>query len=299
MNQRRAFTLVELLVVIAIIGILIGMLLPAVQQVREAARRIQCANNIRQMGLAVMNYESAHRQFPPGWITADGMPISEPGWGWSAVILPFMEGQNIHRLIDFDVAIDDPMHLDAIQNVVPTFLCPSETIPKVVNLDVHIEHDHGDDGDDLVAHDVDHDHGELWASRTNYSGVFGSIEIEANPSNGNGAFFANSKVRFADIMDGTSHTFIIGERTSEFGPISWIGVVPELEEPLSRIVGAADHAPNDHEGHFEDFRSYHPGGVNVALADGSAHFISNTIDAQVFQALATIKGGEVANVSDD
>lgn len=299
MKNRNAFTLVELLVVIAIIGILIGMLLPAVQQVREAARRIQCSNNIRQMGLAVMNYESAHEQFPPGWITSDGMAISEPGWGWSALILPFMEGQNLHSLIDFDVAIDDHMHEDAIQNVVPTFLCPSETIPALVNLDVHIEHEHDDDHDDLVAHEDDHEHGELWATRTNYSGVFGSIEIEANPNDGDGAFFANSVIRFADIMDGTSHTIIIGERTSEFGPISWVGVVPELEEPLSRIVGAADHAPNDHEGHFEDFRSYHPGGINVALADGSAHFIANTIDEDIFKALATIKGGEVVNVTDD
>lgn len=297
MNKRNAFTLVELLVVIAIIGILIGLLLPAVQQVREAARRIQCSNNIRQIGLAVMNYESAHQQYPPGWITADGAPISEPGWGWSALILPFMEGQNLHNQLNFDVAIDDPMHELAIQNVVPTFLCPSETGPNVVNLDTHIEHEH--DHDDLVVHEDEHEHGELWASRSNYSGVFGSIEIEENPAGGNGAFFANSEVRFADILDGTSHTFIIGERTSELGPISWVGVVPELEEPLSRIVGAADHSPNDHDGHFEDFRSFHPGGVNVALADGSAHFISNTIDEGVFQALATIKGGEVVNVTDD
>ena len=298
MKNRNAFTLVELLVVIAIIGILIGLLLPAVQQVREAARRIQCSNNIRQIGLAVMNYESAHQQYPPGWITADGAPISEPGWGWSAVILPFMEGQNLHNQLNFDVAIDDPIHELAIQNVVPTFLCPSETGPNVVNLDTHIEHEH-DDHDDLVAHEDEHEHGELWASRSNYSGVFGSIEIEENPAGGNGAFFANSEVTFADILDGTSHTFIIGERTGELGPISWVGVVPELEEPLSRIVGAADHAPNDHEGHFEDFRSFHPGGINVALADGSAHFISNTIDEGVFKALATIKGGEVVNVTDD
>lgn len=298
MIRRDAFTLVELLVVIAIIGILIGLLLPAVQQVREAARRIQCSNNIRQVGLAVMNYEGAHEQYPPGWITTDGAPISEPGWGWSALILPFMEGQNIFNLIDINVAIDDPIHANAIQNVVPTFLCPSETGPKVVNLNVPIEHDH--DNDSLRApHEKEERPPELWASRSNYSGVFGSIEIENNPVAGNGAFFGNSKVRFADIMDGTSHTFIIGERAGKLGPISWVGVVPDLASPISRIVGSADHAPNDREGHFEDFRSYHPGGINVALADGSAHFISNTIDVTVFQALATIRGGEVANVSDD
>ena len=103
---RRGFTLVELLVVIAIIGILIGMLLPAVQMVREAARRTQCANNCRQMGLAVLNYESANMVFPPGWATGTiNDPLDEPGWGWAVPALPFMEQGNVFDQIDQTVAI--------------------------------------------------------------------------------------------------------------------------------------------------------------------------------------------------
>lgn len=293
----------ELLVVIAIIGILIGLLLPAVQQVREAARRTQCLNNVRQIGLAVMNYESALEQFPPGWITHDvTVPISESGWGWSALILPHMEGQNIHNLIDFDVAIDDPYHQNTIQNSLPVFLCPSDDAPEIVNLDTHIEEHEHDDHDHLVfvpdGDDDDHDHGVLWTGRSNYSGVFGDFEIEEDPANGNGAFFANSRIRYADFRDGTSNTIIIGERRNDFGAISWVGVVPEVDAPAARIVGAADHAPNDPDGHFEDFRSFHPQGINVVLADGSTHFVRETINEEVFQALSTLKGGEIVSIED-
>ncbi len=295
MNKRNAFTLVELLVVIAIIGVLVGMLLPAVQQIRESARRIHCSNNIRQLGLALMNYESAHRKFPAGWKTLDKTAVAEPGWGWSALVLPYMEGQNLNDQINFNVAIDDPIHEEIIQNSMPVFLCPSEIGPTIVNLDTHIEHDHEDA---FVLLESEHAHGELWVGRSNYSGVFGSTEIEANPLAGNGTFYANSDIRYADLKDGTSNTFIVGERTNELGAISWVGVVPEVDEPLSRIVGSADHSPNDPDGHFEDFRSYHPNGINVVMADGSVHFIRSSINAGVFQAMATINGDEVTSLED-
>lgn len=297
MNKRNAFTLVELLVVIAIIGILIGMLLPAVQQVREAARRAHCANNLRQVALGLMNYEGAFQKFPPGWVTNDlSMPVSEPGWGWSAVILPHMEQQNLYDHIDFNVAIDDPSHESVIESSLPIYLCPSDPAPTLVNLDTHIEHDHGASP---IMHDPpSHDHDELFAGRSNYSGCFGSIEIEDDPSAGDGTFYANSAVRYRDFKDGTSSTIIVGERTNELGTISWVGVIPELDEPLARIVGSADHSPNDHEGHFEDFRSHHPAGINVVLADGSTHFVASSISQDVFQALATIDGGEIVSIDD-
>jgi len=109
MNNRKVsgFTLVELLVVIAIIGILVGMLLPAVQQVREAARRIDCSNKSRQIGLAVINYESAHREFPPGWVVSENADDDElSGWGWASIILPFLEANNLAEQIDFDGPVD-------------------------------------------------------------------------------------------------------------------------------------------------------------------------------------------------
>ena len=296
MKSRNAFTLVELLVVIAIIGILIGMLLPAVQQVREAARRTDCGNKIRQQGLALMNYESAHKVLPPGWTTDDpNDPLAEPGWGWSAHILPFMEANNVYELIDFDVAIDDHSHEVPIQAHLEVFLCPSDDAPDLFNLDEHV--DHG--GDHFVWHDTDGDeHGELLVGRSNYSGVFGSTEIEDSPLLGNGTFYANSETELRDFRDGQSNTIIVGERSNDLGPISWVGVVGEVDEPFARIVAVTDHSPNDDHGHFEDFRSSHPQGINVVLGDGSTHFVNENISEEVFQALGTKRGGEIASLED-
>ncbi|MFK7768745.1 MAG: DUF1559 domain-containing protein [Mariniblastus sp.] len=306
LTKTHGFTLVELLVVIAIIGILIGMLLPAVQQVREAARRSTCSNNSRQLGLAVMNYESAHEEFPPGWTTNDPMdPLAEPGWGWSVYVLPFVEGGNIYDRIDLDVAIDDHDHEDIIQTTIPVFLCPSDPNRPLVNLGEHVEHgDHDDDDHDRVAFyhptdDDDHDdHEELWVSRSNYSGVFGSTEIDDSPLKGNGVFFANSAVRIGDVKDGTSNTIMIGERRTDLGAISWVGMVPEVDEPFARIVAVTDHSPNDDHAHFEDFRSHHPTGINVTLCDGSTHFVTNEISEEVFQGLGTRFGREIVSIED-
>lgn len=278
-RKTLGFTLVELLVVIAIIGILIAMLLPAVQQVREAARRTTCSNNMRQSGLALMNYESSHRRLPAGWQTSNpSIPIGDPGWGWSATILPFMEGQNIHDQIDFATPISDPLHTNIIQTSIPVFQCPSDPAPEIVDLGAP-------------------DQAEFLVGRSNYSGVFGSNEIEDGPERGNGAFFANSKLTFSDLTDGLSNTMIVGERRNDFGAVSWVGVVPEISDSALRIVGIADHNPNHPDGHFEDFRSYHPAGVNVVLGDGSVHFVANSIEEEVFQALATRDGREVASIT--
>ena len=299
MNTRKAFTLVELLVVIAIIGILIAMLLPAVQQVREAARRTNCSNNMRQLGLGIMNYESSNEHLPPGWSSGDfADPMGEPGWGWSAHILPYLEGGNLHDRINFDIAIDNPLHEHTIETVLPVYQCTSDPALLIINLDEHIEDGHdGDDDHDHFRHDPDGDHGHegaLWAGRSNYSGVFGSQDIADSPFHGDGAFYGNSKIRYAHFQDGLSNTMIVGERRNDLGTISWVGVVAEVDEPFSRIVGAADHSPNHPDGHFEDFRSYHPQGINVVLGDGSVHYVNNMIAEDTFKALATRKGGEIA-----
>jgi prepilin-type N-terminal cleavage/methylation domain-containing protein len=303
-HQNRGFTLVELLVVIAIIGILIGMLLPAVQQVREAARRIQCANNVRQVGLALMNYESAHMHLPSGWTTvSDFQPLEEPGWGWSAELLPFVEQNNIFKQIDLNVSIDAAAHHDVIQLRIPVYMCPSDPAEEVQNMDVHLEDDDHDDDDHdhMLAYihgddEDDHSHEELFASRSNYSGMFGSGSLDDFPGRGNGAFFANSELPLAEFRDGLSNTIIVAERTNEHGPISWIGMVPELEEAAARIVGAADHPLSDDHGHLEDFGSNHPGGINVVLGDGSTHFINEDISFNVYQNLATRAGGEFVTI---
>ena len=293
-NSRYAFTLVELLVVIAIIGILIGMLLPAVQQVREAARRTECLNNLRQIGLGILNYESAHQELPPGWETIDQTdPVSDNGWGWSAFILPQLEGVNLQNQLNFRLPITDPSHVDILEESLPVYACPSETGPETVDLNGDIASPNATFGAALPVSS-----NPIMVGRSNYSGMFGNVEIDDDPANGPGAFFANSNIKLGRFTDGLSNTVIVAERTLNLGAVSWVGVVPRVDGAAERIVGAADHAPNDPDGGFEDFSSYHPGGINVVLGDGSAHFVPNSVSEEVFQALSTINGGEVASIDD-
>lgn len=131
-ERQRGFTLVELLVVIAIIGILVGLLLPAVQAAREAARRMQCSNNLKQLGLAAHNYESANRQLPAGWVSST--LAGNPGWGWSAALLPYMEGATIYQQIDHRLPIADPLHAKVRMATVPNLFCPSDTGANVFEI---------------------------------------------------------------------------------------------------------------------------------------------------------------------
>src|ERR1700722_2661884 len=129
---HRGFTLIELLVVIAIIAVLIALLLPAVQAAREAARRAQCVNNLKQMGLALFNYESANGVFPPGYIDAQNNPIFTPdldlgpGWGWAAQSLPFQEQQPLYNAINFNLAITSPSNTTAVVTTLTVYQCPSD-----------------------------------------------------------------------------------------------------------------------------------------------------------------------------
>ncbi len=298
MHGNRAFTLVELLVVIAIIGILIGMLLPAVQQVREAARRTQCSNNLKQIGLGLHMYHDTRGALPAGWIATD--EDGEPGWGWGAAVLPFLERGNLYSQVDLTIPIDDELVEDIRVQVIDTYLCPSDTSDDVMDLDF-LSEDHEHDDDESLAfspspHDEDgHEHGEdILVSRGNYSGVFGSLEIEDNHRNGDGVFFENSRVEFRDVYDGLSNTMVVGERRADLGTVTWVGVSPAVEEPFARIVGSADHTPNHHDSHFEDFSSRHSGGANFVFGDGSVRLINDQIDETTYRSLSTKDGGEVA-----
>ncbi|WP_168563750.1 DUF1559 domain-containing protein [Crateriforma spongiae] len=313
-SNRNAFTLVELLLVIAVIGILIGLLLPAVQAARESARRMSCQNNLRQIGIALHNYHSAYRRLPSGWIAADE-DHHEPGWGWAAAILPQMEQVSAYDRVNFSLPIEEAEHAAVRTSSIPSFVCPSDTLSLLFAIAEGEEHEHddhededgheGDDDDEDHAHDhedgVNVDLGPHFlfdVAKSNYVGVYGTTDIHDDLYDGDGLFYGNSQLRFRDIYDGLSQTIMVGERSGRLGGSIWHGVIHDANEPAARIVGAADHVPNDPVGHFEDFGSYHPGGAQFILSDGSVRMLTKFIDLDIYKALATRNNKEVIGGDD-
>jgi prepilin-type N-terminal cleavage/methylation domain-containing protein/prepilin-type processing-associated H-X9-DG protein len=286
-SVRAGFTLVELLVVIAIIGVLIGLLLPAVQSAREAARRSQCTNNLKQVGLALHNYHDARRQLPEGWLCNASDAEAGVGWGWGSRILSYIEEDSTFRSIDVKTPIAAASS-SVLQTVVSSYLCPSDASAGNPTFNV------GDEGGACDHDAVDANPGAEIASRTNYVGMFGTNEIEDEPFAGNGMFFANSRMPFRHVIDGLSKTIMVGERDSRMGGSLWVGMWEGKCEAMIRVVGSGDHPPNGDpsERHFDDLSSRHPGGANVVYADGHVDFIAETIDETVYKAMGTRKGAD-------
>jgi prepilin-type N-terminal cleavage/methylation domain-containing protein len=275
-TPRLAFTLIELLVVIAIIAILIGLLLPAVQKVRDAAARLECQNNLKQIGIALHTYHDRMKGFPPGYVSAVDATGADlgPGWSWAAHLLDDLEQRNLKQQINFTLPVGHANNAAARNTFLPIFYCPS---------DAYVGTFTPEDQTFTVAHG-------------NYVGVFGSNEMEDNPGAGNGILFRNSKIHLNRITDGTSNTLMVGERCSKLMKSTWTGSIAGMDEGPALVLGSADHPPTHPAAHEEDFWSHHHHGVNVVLADGSVRWVSDTISEEVWQALATRAGGEVVSI---
>jgi len=305
---RKAFTLVELLVVIAIIGILIGLLLPAVQKVRETANRISCVNNLRQIGLALHNYHDTHESLPPGYLATsyyfDGATETTPGWGWATFILPDLEQDNLYRSIDFALPIQALQNAAAIQQTIKLFLCPSDlwTGPFAVP---------GAFGNPLAM-----------AAPSSYVACCGGDESDTFGPIGLGVFYRNSRTRLTDITDGTSNTIMVGDRSWGNAQGIWAGALhggvclrgqfnpcpgnSAGSYPAATLVLAHAHLNNtnsDTDGGLDDFSSKHVGGSNFVFADCSVRFIRSvpsdvpggyTPDSIAFQALGTRANGDLS-----
>ena len=307
-SRRPAFTLIELLVVIAIIAILIGLLVPAVQKVREAAARTQCVNNLKQIGLALHNYHDSKKVFPSGYRASgaysDGSSDTAPGWGWAASILPYIEQGNLYRSINFTLPVANAQNASAIRTMVGAYLCPSDLGPT-------------------AAFAVPDGFGNplAQASPSSYAACVGGDESGADGPTGLGIFYRNSATRFTDITDGTSNTIMIGERGWGNANGIWAGAVTNgvilrgkqnpcpgngaASYPASVLVQAHGHLNNattDTDGGLDDFSSFHPGGSNFVFADGSVRFLrsvssdspngSFTSAGLILQALCTRANGE-------
>ncbi len=297
-QSRRAFTLIELLVVIAIIGILIALLLPAVQMAREAARRMACQNNLRQIGIASLNYESAWGCLPPRRNLTSG---NRRGWGPS--ILPYVEQEALQGRYRFDKDFYAPENAANIAISLPLFLCPSGTGPRMITVVQNGVTSEGAAGD--------------------YFGPnsFSSTKYGVTALSGNNQVAALDDLprrrRLADITDGLSNTMMVTEQAGR-AKFYILGKAQASNAGLSQAqswgpwasyqvfqvqVAGADGITKDGPGgdctlncnNSQGVYSFHPGGAEAVFVDGSVHFLLESISANVLFALVTINGGEVIN----
>ncbi|EAQ80873.1 DUF1559 domain-containing protein [Blastopirellula marina] len=299
-RHRRGFTLVELLVVIAIIGVLIALLLPAVQQAREAARRMSCSNNLKQIGLSLHNYHDTYLRLPPGIVTSNQL-------AWGTMLLPFIEQSNLFDALSTAGAFDEPWEditevtttgvggrPPLAQTPLTAYLCPSDPggdLNKKLG---------GTDG--------------IYFAKSNYVGIFSAYynSTDATATNGSGGsdrpavFTDNSETRFRDITDGLSNTIIVAERCSKGGPTAslWIGYHNDFGGSISGGISQfqvrlrMERSSNDTDYVINGSTTYNPsslhaGGAQFLRGDASVVFLPETIPLRVQAALGTMDGDEV------
>jgi prepilin-type N-terminal cleavage/methylation domain-containing protein len=252
--NNRGFTLVELLVVVALIGVMLALLLPAIQSSRAAARKTTCANNLRQIGVALTAYHTARKQYPMGCVEWRPTGGNERQLAWSALLLPFLDEQATYDRLDLAQAFDSAANSTAAATVIPVFLCPSSTRPSP-----------------LV----------LGRGACDYGGIYGERITSPNQPP-KGAMLIDAVVTVRQIRDGTAKTLIVAE-DSRSPDQQWINGRNIFDQAYA--INAAPPIEND-------IRSEHGAGAHGAMADSSVHFLVETLDVRVLAALCTRAGQE-------
>jgi prepilin-type N-terminal cleavage/methylation domain-containing protein len=306
---RQGFTLVELLVVIAIIGILVSLLLPAVQKAREAAWRTQSTNNLKQVGLAMHSFHDVQKRLPTGYQSTSGPGDGPPGWAWGAQLLPQLEQAPLHDQLRWDLPCWDAANAPLVLTQLNMFLNPAAPNYSGV-MQVR------DGGGNVLAtfgqsHYVANcGHDEPWA----YEPPLDDADWRATA---NGPFYRNSRTKLAEVTDGLSNTVFVGEHTT-VSDKTWVGVVPDAEvcpidpnrHPFTECDSAATlvlahsgpapsepgvvHPPSFPTCHVCQMYAPWHGGL-VLMGDGSARFVPVTINVNAWAAMCSMNGGEVVN----
>ncbi|MFO0901854.1 MAG: DUF1559 domain-containing protein [Pirellulales bacterium] len=316
-TPRRAFTLVELLVVIALIGILVALLLPAVQQARESGRRATCTNHLKQIGLALHNYHSTFDVFPPAYVAETLHPQRDPttydgppGFAWGQLLLRHLEQGPLADQFNSQLPCWDSSQAASAATMLPVFLCPSATgsrLPFAVR---------SSSGATLATFARSH-----YVANAGKEEPWG-ISAADYETIADGPLFRNSRTRAADVLDGLSNTVFIGEHSGLLSDKTWVGVVPGAtvcpNNPFKFPFSSCDHAAtlvNVHSGpasdevdpttgfapihppnsplcHVCQMYAEHPGGANVLLGDGSVRFVSELVHQPTWAALSSRAGGE-------
>jgi prepilin-type N-terminal cleavage/methylation domain-containing protein/prepilin-type processing-associated H-X9-DG protein len=312
-----AFTVIELLVVIAIIAVLAGLLLPAVQAAREAARRVQCQNNLKQIGLALHRYHDVWQAFPPAYVARPATVVElGAGWAWGTLVLPYLEQRSVYDAANFDLGFGEvsaPLvglfENGTVRRIsVSVFLCPS-----------------AGGGDGPI--DLGYASAHVAGSPGQYIASAGWMDSSQAPIIGTGVLYPNSRVAVGSVSDGTSATLMMGERSRNLADAAWTGVFGSRSEPaplctkkgwpvqscvglmfllMGRTGPSSDivsgsipggNTPSNPGTGADAFWSLHPGGCEFLFCDGSVRFIKGTLNPQVFRALGSRAGGEV--IGDD
>ncbi len=330
-SRRLAFTLIELLVVISIISVLIALLLPAVQKVRETANQTQCLNNLKQMGLALHGYESVHKSFPPAYLFIGGNstgnnnikppggggiiqgPSSKvidsnfwfiwnnnlpylgldtaPGWGWGTYLLPHLEQQNLENQVVYTEHMELDKYIPVRTTRLPIYECPSDSGVGIFT----------------VMSESNKPQADCYTN--SYAACYGGGDPGEQADRGTGVFFRNSSIRPIDISDGLSNTLAIGERSAFFCKTPWCGAISHgsarttpgapvylagVEEAPTQVMARTGNLPLlDYYSTPYDFFSPHPRCVNFLFCDGAVRRLTTSVAPATLRALGTRAGDEV------